>query len=88
MRPCQVNRLAAVTRAMNTFTPCILPSSVRQLARVATVPALTTAMGDSMPLLPGRPQDEDVDGRATSVMTGGESSPGFRRLDSLWVHTH
>lgn len=63
---------------MNTVTPCILPSSVRALARVPTVPALTTALGDSMPLLPGRPQG-DAEGRATSAVTGGAS------LSRLWT---
>jgi hypothetical protein len=49
--PGWVNRLAALARLLNTFAPCILPASVRALAKAPSMPALATAMADTMPLL-------------------------------------
>ena len=71
--PSWVNRLASVARVLNTFTPCILPSSVRALARVPTQNALAERLSDTMPLLAARPRGaaEGDEGRATATVTGG-----------------
>ncbi len=62
---------------MNTFTPCILPASVRALARVPTMPALAEQMADTMPLLAARPRLGDADSRATGVSTAGACCVGW-----------
>ena len=47
-----MNRLAALAKLLNDIVPCVLPASVRALARVPTMPALREDK-DTQPLLPG-----------------------------------
>jgi len=62
---------------VNTFTPCILPASVRALAKVPSMPALATTLADTMPLLGETPTGT----RATDKGLPGLMVPRQTRME-------